>query len=458
MSVGAAGTGIETSTAYQREKAEKESAGKGGVSKMDFMRLLTEQLTHQDPLNPSQDIDFTAQLAQLQALDEQISMTKTMKSLRTDTQMQAGTGMIGKYVSGTDAAGGQATGLVERVVSTSDGVFCELANKQRIPVENINNIWNDATGMAGDIASSSNIIDMWIEAGYDEAFQPIQGIVQSVGVAKDGTVILNLYGGKSVSWDKVDGIRKPTESEKALYGLKDSVREQLEKASGMMGSFVTARDANGNTVSGVIGPAGLSEDGKSVLLGLMTGGEEYTVVTFDNIVGEARQPTAEEALKAFKGFVVSGLDRDALAVEGIVIGVEDGDDGLKFVLDTGQRVYYDTINNYAAVGDDEEGRKYKGRLIGCYAEGITGEGNEAKGFIVKNLLIDGEPAVKLSSGKTILNKDLTLVRNPTEDEQDASDAAVAAEMNGGGEEEEEEEGGGEGGDGGDAVDAGDGEE
>ncbi len=432
MSVGAAATGIETSTAYQREKEEKDAAGKGGVSKTSFLKLLTEQLTHQDPLNPSQDIDFTAQLAQLQALDEQMQMTKTMKALRTDSQMQAGTAMIGKYVSGVDSAGAQATGLVSRIVSTSEGVFCELANKQKVPVENIANVWNDANGMATDIADSGNVIGMWVEAGYDKNHQPIKGIVASVALSKDGTVILNLHGGKSITWSQVEGMRFPTEDEKALYGIKDELREQLEKASAMMGKTVTGKDSKGNTVTGVVGTAGLTEDGKGVILGLMTGGSEYATVSFNSLVGEARAPTAEEVLKGFKGFAVSGLDKAGNDVEGIAIDVEELEDGLAIVLDTGQRLYYDTMNDYALVGDDANGREYKGRLIGMYAEGATADGDDASGFIVKNLLVDGKPAVLLSSGKTVLNRDLSLVREPTEDEKAASAAAVEAAKNGGG--------------------------
>lgn len=414
MSVGAAATGIETSTAYQREKAEKELAGTTGVSKTDFLKLLTTQLTHQDPLNPSQDIDFTAQLAQLQALDEQMSMTSTMKSLRTDMQIQAGTAMIGKYVSGTDSANGQASGLVDRIVSTSDGIFVELSNKKRIPVENISNVWDDANAMNTDISQSTGIIGKWIEAGYDENYQPIKGIVESVGLTKEGTVVLNLFGGKSVSWSQVEGMREPTEAE-LLYTLPDEIRKQLETAGKIIGMTVTGKDANGKTVTGIVAGAGLTDDMKKVTVTLMTG----EIVEYGSITDKPRKPNAEEAAKAFGKLWVGGLDKDGNDVVGIVVGAEDLEDGTALILDDGRRLYLDALDTV-----EEASEESMARLHGKYAEGVNADGDGVSGFIVEKLEVDGKLAVRLSGGQVVLCKDLTLVRDPTEEEQDDSDQAL----------------------------------
>ena len=403
--------GKTTSTAYQREQAEKEAAGKGGVSKTDFLKLLTTQLTNQDPLNPTQDIDFTAQLAQLQALDEQMAMTKTMKALRTDSQMQAGTAMIGKYISGTDAAGNTASGQVMRLVSTKDGVFCELANKQKVPVENINNVWNDANSMNNDLANSGNVIGMWVEAGYDDAFQPIRGIVESVSV-KNGQVYLTLYGGKSVTWDKVTSMRTPTEEE-VWYMLPDSIREKVETAQGMVKKAVTGKDANGNVVTGIVGGAKL--DGTNVILTLLTGEQ----INIDTLSEEPRKPTVEEVAKGLNGYWIGGLDKQSNTITGIAVGAEEFEDGIAVILDNGQRIYFDAVQTI-----EEATSTSQGRMHGMYAEGKTADGEEVSGFIVKKLTVDGQLAVELSNGKVVLCKDLTLTREPTEDEKEASKKAV----------------------------------
>lgn len=413
--------GKQTSTVYQREKEEKEAAGNGGVSKTDFLKLLTTQLTNQDPLNPTQDTDFTAQLAQLQALDEQMAMTKAMKALRADTQMQAGTAMIGKYVSGVDTAGSNASGLVSRIVQTSDGVFCELANKQKVPVGNISNVWNDANSMNNDIAGSGQFIGMFVEAGYDSAAQPIRGIVEKVQV-ENGTVVLSLYGGQKVTWDKVTELRVPTEDEYFLYQFDDATREKIESARKMVGATVTGKDAKGNEVTGVVSGANIVE-GKIVVT-LYTGEE----LPLENIVGDPREPTLEELDTALTGYHATGYDSRGNAMEGIVVKVaQDEDEDIYLVLDDGSKMYLDATAQIKAATDAQ-----KSRLHGMYAEGKDVDGNEVSGYIVKKVMVDGRLAVQLSTGKTVMCEDLTEVRAPETDEEkaDSKQALEDAKNNG----------------------------
>ncbi len=401
--------GKNGSTVYQREQEEKAAAGQGGVSKTDFLKLLTTQLTNQDPLNPTQDVDFTAQLAQLQALDEQMAMTKTMTALRADTQMQAGTAMIGKYVSGKDATGANASGLVSRVVQSSEGVFCELANKQKVPVTNIENVWNDANSMTNDISSSGQFIGMFVSAGKDAAGNAIEGIVEKVGIV-DGIVVLSLYGGQSVTWDKVQELRIPTEDEQFLYQFDDYTRQKIVAARNMVGSAVTGMDAKGNEVTGVVSGAAI-EEGK-IMLTLYTGEK----IELDNVIGDAREPTIEELDAALTGYYTAGLDSAGKSVEGVVTQVlRDGDENIYMILDDGSELYLDYAEGFVAATDE-----MKSRLHGQIATGTDTDGNEVTGYIVKKVMHDGRLAVQLSTGEIIPCKNVTNVRAPATDEEKAA--------------------------------------
>ncbi len=418
MSVNTTNYGKTASTVYQREQAEKEAAGQGGVSKTDFLKLLTTQLTNQDPLNPTQDVDFTAQLAQLQALDEQMSMTKTMTALRADTQMQAGTAMIGKYISGKDAAGANASGLVSRVVQTSEGVFCELANKQKVPVTSIENVWNDANSMSNDISSSGQFIGMFISTEKDASGNIIEGIVQKVGI-EDGVVVLSLFGGKKVTWDKVKELRIPTEDEQILYQFDDVTRNNIIAARGMVDMTVTGKDTSGNEVTGVVRSLAMSADGK-IMFTLYTGEQ----MEYGEVIGDAREPTLDELDTAFTGYGAAGHDVDGVAVEGIVTQVAEDEDGsLYMILDDGSQLYLDSVTSFVEPG--QISGEYLNRLHGSIASGTDTDGNEVSGFIVEKLKHDGRLAVRLSTGEIIPCRDLTNVRAPaTQEEQDASDQAL----------------------------------
>lgn len=397
--------GQGTSTVYQRQQAEKDAVASGKVTHNDFLKLLTKQLTTQDPLNPMEDIDFTGQLAQLQALDEQMAMTKTMQSMRIDTQMQAGTAMIGKFISGTDSAGNAAAGLVSRVVQNSDGVFVELANKQKVEINSINNVWNDANSMNNDLANSGNVINMWVEAGYDAAAQPIRGIIQSVSV-KDGQVFLNLYGGQSITWDQVQSLRGPTEEEIFLYTFPDEIRQKVQDAQKMIDSGVTGTDKDGNKVNGIVADAKLV--GTEVYLILYSGEE----IKLSDVEGDARKPTASDAENSLKGYWVEGLAKDGSDLTGIVVGAVDNEDGVALILDNGQRVYLDTVTKVReAKGEDQA------RLHGMWVGGKDTDGEDAEGIVKEKLEVDGKLAVKLDTGKVILCENIGLVREPTEAEE-----------------------------------------
>ncbi len=82
----------------------------GGVGKSDFLRLLTEQLRHQDPLNPLEDKDMMAQLAQFSALEETQGMRTSLDKLAGGNQMAQGASFLGKKVTGKMPSGYDAYG------------------------------------------------------------------------------------------------------------------------------------------------------------------------------------------------------------------------------------------------------------------------------------------------------------------------------------------------------------
>lgn len=335
-----------SSTTAAQSSSSTSGSGSSSLSSVDFLQLLIAQLTHQDPLNPTEDLDFTAQLAQLQALDQQMTMTETMTAMRLDTQVQSGTNMIGKEITGTDKYGSDASGTVVRVVQSSSEVYVELANGQQVPVSNVTNITsNDTTGLADEMSNSANVIGMWVEAGYDSAFQPIKGIVEKI-TTSGGSVYLELYGGQKVTWDQVTLMRAPTEDE-SWYVLPDSVRENVEKAQAMIGLTVTGQDTSGNKATGIVAQAQL--ENSTVYLYLFDG----TKIDVENVSGEASMPTAEDAVRDLAGFYAVGYDEQSKSVEGVIVGAEDRDDGLALILSDGSAVYYDALTEIREATEDE---------------------------------------------------------------------------------------------------------
>lgn len=75
--------------------------GSSTLGKEDFLTLLVAQLQNQDPLNPSDPTEFTAQLAQYSSLEQLMSVNENIESLAGTSQNQqqlSALGLIGREV------------------------------------------------------------------------------------------------------------------------------------------------------------------------------------------------------------------------------------------------------------------------------------------------------------------------------------------------------------------------
>lgn len=92
-----------------------------------FLQLLVAQLRNQDPLSPMENEQFTSQLAQLQALEQQQQLTETNAKLLLQSSLATGASLIGKEVSGFATVFGErvaASGIVQSVrVEGSDVLY-----------------------------------------------------------------------------------------------------------------------------------------------------------------------------------------------------------------------------------------------------------------------------------------------------------------------------------------------
>lgn len=77
------------------------STGSSSLGKEDFLVLLVAQLQNQDPLNPSDPTEFTAQLAQYSSLEQLMTVNQNIESLAASSQNQqqlSALGLIGREV------------------------------------------------------------------------------------------------------------------------------------------------------------------------------------------------------------------------------------------------------------------------------------------------------------------------------------------------------------------------
>lgn len=81
----------------------------------DFMKLLTTQLTSQDPMNPMKDTEFISQMANFTSLEQMRSLSRSFETFTNDQRMAAAPAYLGRQVTIKDAARGEITGIVESI-------------------------------------------------------------------------------------------------------------------------------------------------------------------------------------------------------------------------------------------------------------------------------------------------------------------------------------------------------
>ena len=77
----------------------------GRLGKQDFLAMLVAQMRHQDPLNPMDNTQMAAQMAQFSQLEQMLSQTQAFT-------MMSAVSMLGRNILATASDGSQITGKV----------------------------------------------------------------------------------------------------------------------------------------------------------------------------------------------------------------------------------------------------------------------------------------------------------------------------------------------------------
>lgn len=124
-----------------------KSSSKDALGKDAFLKLLVTQLQHQDPLNPLDDKQFIAQLAQFSSLEQMNNISDGINSLVTKTSQQdmlSAVNYIGKEVTASGHSMTKAENFTTPVYFTLNGPASTVlvnvydANNNLVRTEKIN--------------------------------------------------------------------------------------------------------------------------------------------------------------------------------------------------------------------------------------------------------------------------------------------------------------------------------
>lgn len=112
------------------------------LGKDDFLKLFTSQLRYQDPLNPVQGAEFTAQLAQFSSLEQLFNMNKKIEELLTyqsSLNNSMAINLMGRNVTTQDGSTGKVTGVnFENSIT-----YLVLDNGKKFPLGEIKELYGN---------------------------------------------------------------------------------------------------------------------------------------------------------------------------------------------------------------------------------------------------------------------------------------------------------------------------
>lgn len=124
----------DTSSALAASSAQGAYAD---LSSGDFIKIMLEELSNQDPFEPQDSAALLEQLSSLRNIESQMSLQTSLEDLVLQNQVAVAGGLIGKVIQGVDANNESAQGQV-RSVRVADGqAMLELDTGQQVAMSSV---------------------------------------------------------------------------------------------------------------------------------------------------------------------------------------------------------------------------------------------------------------------------------------------------------------------------------
>lgn len=125
------------------------------LTQQDFLKLLSTQMQNQDPMQPMDDSQFMAQMAQFSTLQATTTMSTSMAALQTHSDLATASSLVGKNVTITNETAGVVTGTVTGVDASSGNAQVVIGGKS-YSLSDITNVTPAATTTTTPASTTSS--------------------------------------------------------------------------------------------------------------------------------------------------------------------------------------------------------------------------------------------------------------------------------------------------------------
>src|SRR3954451_24147861 len=114
-------TAPNTTSALTGTSKTAAAADNNVLGKDDFLKLMVAQMKNQDPMNPADDKDNIAQMAQFSSLEQITNLATAVQDLSHRMSLTQNVGLLGHDVTYTKADGTSGSGAVDGLQLQSYG-------------------------------------------------------------------------------------------------------------------------------------------------------------------------------------------------------------------------------------------------------------------------------------------------------------------------------------------------
>ncbi len=172
----------------------------GGMSSEEFIKVMIEELTNQDPLNPQDSNALLEQLSSLRNIESQINLQDKLEALVLQNEISAAGGLIGKTIQGLSTVNSQTTGIVKAVRIERDQTLLELDNTMTVPMDNVTKVLEtqDTETQTTNSASSTVLADLNGDGRVNAADADVIRTFMGINDGSATTAMGDLNGDKKI--------------------------------------------------------------------------------------------------------------------------------------------------------------------------------------------------------------------------------------------------------------------
>ncbi len=163
------------------------------VTSEEWLGIILEELSNQDPFEPNDTSATLEQLNSLRSIESDISLQDQLQSLVLQNSIGQAGALIGKEVQGLSNTGLNVTGIVSSVRVVEGKSQLQLQSGSTIEFSNVTNVGNPAT-------AATSFTPVTVPA----TTTPTPGVTDDANVQAINDALISLLGGTATTSDTED--------------------------------------------------------------------------------------------------------------------------------------------------------------------------------------------------------------------------------------------------------------